>query len=281
MYDYLIRAMARSEIDLAIEWAAREDWNPGLHDADCYFAADPNGFLTGLLSGKPIATLSAVKYGDTFGFLGFYIVSPAFRGQGYGIQIWNAGLNYLSGRNVGLDGVVDQQKNYKKSGFVLAYRNVRYEGSGGGDCPEGIDIVDLASLPFETVDSYDKPFSPDDRSEFIKSWVCQPDSHALGVWHAGKLNGYGVIRPCRTGYKIGPLFADTAAIAESLFLALKSKIGPNDSVFLDVPEINDKALELAETCNMRVMFETARMYNLKIPDLPIKRIYGVTSFEVG
>jgi hypothetical protein len=95
------------------------------------------------------------------------------------------------------------------------------------------------------------------------------------------LNGYGVIRPCRTGYKIGPLFADTAAIAESLFLALKSKIGPNDLVFLDVPEINDKALELAETCNMRVMFETARMYNLKIPDLPIKRIYGVTSFEVG
>ena len=32
------------------------------------------------------------------------------------------------GRTVGLDGVVDQQDNYKKSGFVLAGRNVRHSG---------------------------------------------------------------------------------------------------------------------------------------------------------
>ena len=281
MRDYLIRTMVRSEIGLAIEWAANEGWNPGLHDADCYFAADPNAFLIGLLSGKPIATISVVRYGETFGFLGFYIVSPEFRGQGYGIQIWNAGLKYLAGRNIGLDGVVDQQENYKKSGFNLAYRNVRYEGTGGGDYPEGAGIVDLASLQFEKVAFYDKPFFPVERSAFIKSWVKQPDSHALGACHAGKLSGYGVIRPCRKGYKIGPLFADTATVAESLFLALTSKVGSTDSVFLDVPEVNSAAVRLAEKYNMRVMFETARMYNREIPDVPIKRIFGVTSFEVG
>ncbi len=167
MSDYVIRTMKRSEIDLAVEWAAGEGWNPGLHDAGCYHAADPNGFLIGTLSGKPIATLSVVKYGETFGFLGFYIVSPEFRGQGYGLQIWNAGLNYLAGRNIGLDGVVDQQENYKKSGFKLAYRNVRYEGTGGGEYPEETGIVDLAALPFETVDAYDRPFFPDKRTGFI------------------------------------------------------------------------------------------------------------------
>ncbi len=34
----------------------------------------------------------------------------------------------LGARTVGLDGVVAQQENYKKSGFVLAHRNVRHGG---------------------------------------------------------------------------------------------------------------------------------------------------------
>jgi predicted aminopeptidase len=36
-----------------------------------------------------------VKYGELFGFMGFYIVKPAYHGQGYGMQIWNACLNYF------------------------------------------------------------------------------------------------------------------------------------------------------------------------------------------
>lgn len=281
MHDYLIRTMARTEVDLAIDWAATEGWNPGLHDADCYFSADPHGFLVGSLSGTPVATISAVKYGDAFGFLGFYIVAPAWRGHGFGLRIWNAGLQYLAGRNIGLDGVVDQQKNYRKAGFTLACRNVRYEGVGGGDFPAGADVVDLSSVSFAIVSSYDKAFFPADRSRFIESWVQQPDCHALGVWNAGKLHGYGVIRRCRTGYKIGPMFADSAAIAEALFLALTARAGPTDPVFLDVPETNRAAVELAEANGMKVMFETARMYSREIPDLPVTRTFGITSFEVG
>ena len=34
----------------------------------------------------------------------------------------------LEGRVVGLDGVVDQQANYQRSGFVLAHRNIRFGG---------------------------------------------------------------------------------------------------------------------------------------------------------
>lgn len=42
--EYLIRTMNREEINLAIAWAALEGWNPGLSDADCFYAADPDGF---------------------------------------------------------------------------------------------------------------------------------------------------------------------------------------------------------------------------------------------
>ncbi len=278
---YTIKAMSRKEVDIAIEWAAKEGWNPGLHDADCYYSADPNGFLIGLLGDEPIATISAVRYGETFGFLGFYIVKPEYRGKGYGVQIWNAGLKYLEGRNIGLDGVVAQQDNYKKSGFKLAYRNIRYEGIGGGELHQISEIVPLSSLPFETIDSYDRPFFPEKRSQFVKSWVNQADSHALGIMQGGKLAGYGVIRRCRTGYKIGPLIAETPDLAESLFLALKSKADSSQPVYLDVPEVNPAAVALAERYNMAASFETARMYTDEVPDMPLNRLFGVTSFEIG
>ena len=31
--EIIVRVMTRGEIDLALEWAAGEGWNPGLHDA--------------------------------------------------------------------------------------------------------------------------------------------------------------------------------------------------------------------------------------------------------
>jgi ribosomal protein S18 acetylase RimI-like enzyme len=276
-----IRTMTREEVEIAVEWAAKEGWNPGLHDAACYFTADPNGFLIGLLHDEPIATFSAVKYGQTFGFLGFYIVKPEYRGKGYGMQIWNAGLKYLEGRTIGLDGVVARQENYKKSGFTLAHRNMRYEGAGGGTPAAKSDIVGLSALPFETIDSYDRPFFPADRSAFLKSWINQPECHALGIMHDGELKGYGVMRSCRSGYKIGPLFADGPELAELLFRALRSRVTPSEPVFLDIPQVNPSAVELAERHNMRVVFETARMYKGERPDMPLHRVFGITSFEVG
>lgn len=131
------------------------------------------------------------------------------------------------------------------------------------------------------VDQYDQPFFPVARSAFNKVWINQPDSHALGIQRSGKLVGYGVMRKCRNGYKIGPLLADDSAVAESLFLALKSRASVADPVFLDVPEINQAAVALAEKNAMRVSFETARMYTGDFPDLPLNRTYGIASFEIG
>ena len=88
-------------MQLLADWAAVEGWNPGLDDADCFYAADPDGFMIGLLDEEPIAALSTVRYGETFAFIGFYLVRPDYRGQGYGLQLWKAGLAHLQGRTIG------------------------------------------------------------------------------------------------------------------------------------------------------------------------------------
>jgi GNAT superfamily N-acetyltransferase len=278
---YTIRTMTRQEINIAVDWAAAEGWNPGLYDADCFYAADPGGFLVGMLGDEPIATISAVKYGHSFGFIGFYIVKPEYRGKGYGMQIWNAGMELLSGRTIGLDGVIAQQDNYKKSGFALAYSNVRYQGTGGGDYPAGAGIVPLSALVFDDICAYDQAFFPDNRREFLKYWIDRPQSAALGIVRDNKLAGYGVLRICRTGFKVGPLFADSPECAEQLFVALKSHAPESAPVFLDIPAVNAAAVDLVNRHNMTVSFETARMYAGKAPDLPINRLFGVTTFELG
>jgi len=279
--NFTIKTMTKDDLDTAVEWAAAEGWNPGLHDAGCYYKADPKGFLMGLLEGEPVAAISAVKYDEHFGFLGFYIVEPEYRGQGYGMQLWKAAMKYLEGCNVGLDGVVAQQENYKKSGFSLAYSNIRYEGDGGGDCPDNAEIVELSTLPFETVAAYDRPFFPAERPAFLECWLHQPDSHALGIMKNGTLAGYGLIRACRDGHKIAPLFADSPELAETLFLALKSRVSTSETVYLDTPALNPAAVALAEKHGMRRSFETARMYTGSFPDLPLARLFSVTSFEIG
>ncbi len=278
---YLIRTMKREEVAMAVDWAAQEGWNPGLHDAACYISTDPNGFFIGLLDDVPVATISAIRYGASFGFLGLYIVKPEYRGKGYGLRLWEAGLKYLEGRNIGLDGVVAQQDNYQKSGFKPAYRNVRYEGIGGGTPPADPGIKALSSLPFEAVESFSRAFFPEDRSVFYQSWITQPGCTALGIIQGEKLCGYGVIRPCRSGSKIGPLYAESPELAESLFLALKSTVTSEEPVYLDVPEPNGAAISMARRHEMRIVFETARMYSVDMPETPLDCIFGVTSFEIG
>jgi hypothetical protein len=279
---YTIRTMNRRELDMAIDWAAAEGWNPGLGDADCFYAADPEGFFIGLVGDEPVATLSAVKYGNSFGFIGFYIVKPGFRGRGYGLRIWNTGLAYLEGRAVGLDGVVDQQDNYRKSGFAPAYRNIRCRGTGGGRLITDPGVVLLSTISFDQVRAYDKPFFPDDRTQFLRCWIDQPQGAALGILRDGsKLAGYGVVRVCRSGYKIGPLFADAPASADSLFSALKSRVPEGAPIFLDVPAPNPEAVDLAKRHNMVAVFETARMCRGGNPDCPMDRLFGVTTFELG
>jgi hypothetical protein len=279
--DYQIRTISREEMVIPIEWAAAEGWNPGLHDADSFYAADPQGFFMGLLDGEPISSISTVAYSPSFGFLGFYIVKPGYRGQGYGIQIWNQALKHLPTQNVGLDGVLAQQENYKKSGFKFAYRNIRFEGVGIKDIQPGTGVLPLAQITFEQLIAYDSRIFPAGRPAFIKPWIRQPDSLAVGVVESGKLQGYGVARKCRKGYKVGPLFADDGEAAEAIFQNLLGYAGEGVPVFLDVPEINPGALSIAERYAMRPMFETARMYTKAQPDAPYDKVYGVTTFELG
>jgi len=277
---YSIEQMTFEDVELAIDWAAEEGWNPGLYDAKCFYAADESGFLKGVLDGEMIASISVVKYGLEFAFLGFYIVKPEYRGQGYGYLLWQEAMKDVEGYNVALDGVVDQQPNYKKSGFKLAHRNIRFEGIKGKAVPT-YKSVDLSQVPFHQLLEYDRQFFPAERKEFLKLWISRPQTKALGILDGQQLKGYGVIRKCRQGYKIGPVFAEDDKTAMMLIQDLISELKEGEAFFLDIPEVNKKARAITQALSMKSVFETARMYTKEQPDFDLSKIYGITSFELG
>jgi len=276
-----IRSMAPGEISLALDWAAAEGWNPGLADAACFAAADPTGFLIGEMAGEAVGCISATCYGTDFGFIGFYIMRPGFRGQGHGIALWRAAMARLAGRVIGLDGVVAQQANYQKSGFTLLHRNIRYGAAAPSiPMPAGAHTMDVALLPFSMLAAFDRRFFPSAREDFLRQWLTAPGHIAMALPGAEGLQALGVLRPCREGSKIGPLFAETPEAARAVFASLLAR-APAGPVFLDVPEPNTEAIIMAREAGMVPAFETARMYAGQAPELPLAQIYGITSFELG
>jgi len=275
-----IRPMRHDEIAIAVDWAAAEGWNPGIADAACFATVDPKGFLIGELEGETAATISCVNYNASFAFLGFYIVRADLRGRGFGLRIWNAAIAHAGSRVIGLDGVVAQQQNYRKSGFELAYANIRYGGTVASPEAPRAGVVALGEIPLADVGAYDATVFPAQRPAFLRAWIGAPGHVGRAVVRDGRLAGWGVIRPCLRGRKIGPLVADDRATAEIVLSALLSGVG-GGQIFLDVPGINRDAVALAQDLGLAPVFETARMYTGAIPQLRLERIFGVTSFELG
>jgi ribosomal protein S18 acetylase RimI-like enzyme len=280
MSELQIRNLRPDEIALAVDWAAAEGWNPGLADAACFAIPDAQGFFVGEIDGEPVATVSCVNYDERFAFLGFYVVRERFRGAGHGLRIWNAAIAHAGARVIGLDGVVAQQDNYKRSGFQLAYANIRYGGVVAAPPRPPAEVVALDKIPFAIVEADDATVFPAARSAFLRAWINASGHMGRALLRDGKLAAWGVIRPCRTGHKIGPLIADDRAAADAVVQALFGSAGGGE-VFLDVPATNREAIALAEALGLKPVFETARMYTGPIAPLRLDRVFGVTSFELG
>jgi GNAT superfamily N-acetyltransferase len=287
--ELVIRCMTHPEVSELVEWAAGEGWNPGLHDAELFWATDPEAFIAADLAGELIGGGAITSYDGEFGFMGFFIVQPEFRGRGLGNTIWHARRERLlarlrPGASIGMDGVFTMQEYYAKGGFVFSHRNLRFRADipqrAASSTVAAKDIVALADIPFNRVLEYDRSCFPASRPAFLEGWLAQSDALALGCQRDGRLHGFGVVRRCREGCKLGPLFADDLATANSLYqhLAAFAAGGP---LFLDVPENNPAAMALVQQHRMTEVFGCARMYLGQPPALSHERIYGVTTFELG
>ena len=267
-----------------ISWANEEGWNPGINDAEVFWKTDPDGYYGYYYHKELIAGGSIVSYNKLFGFMGFFIVKPEYRSHGIGRKLWYQRRDTLisrlhKGATIGMDGVIAMQPFYNKGGFEIAFRDERHEKVGEKFEVDN-NISPIEEKDFDSVLDYDKEYFGFPRPQFLIPWMQQANVKTFKYIYDTELKGFAIIRRANKGYKVCPLFADNAEIAEELYKAcLNTVVG--EPLYLDIPMINQDAITLIKKYNTTYVFECARMYYGKPPDIEINKVFGITTFELG
>ena len=296
MEDFKVRLINTEEEfeNVIINSMAEEGWRPGRKDAECYLACDPTEAFVGEFNGKPVGCMTMAKYGDSFAFAETYIVNKEFRGKGYGREIWDAAIaSARPSRSIGLSGLVEMEKVYKRKGFRSHFYGARFVfhlpnaltrlSETSERSPVKIKCLEQVNL--EGLFKYDADVFGFERHAFLSKWLGVTGSHArVAINNEGSIVGYTFARPIKEeGYKIGPLFADSEPIAEkllkSLFEELREQVDPAVVVSLDTP--TEKATELGESLQGNRSMELAYMVMGDCPDLCFDKWFVYTTIELG
>ncbi len=271
--------MTPADLQVVQGWAADEGWNPGRDDAGFFMIPDPAGLMVVTDdAGDVIGSIGMPRFGDDFAFAGLYIVRPDHRGGQTGARLARAALAHAGDRMVGTDGVLERVAAYEGLGFTAVHSHHRHSG-----CPDGAEhpqvrpptAADMSAL----VDIDDVCF-PGERRAFMAAWLGDP--HVCRAWIAddGAPAGFGVARQAVDGWRIGPLLAPDAVAAGAIVRSLAAALS-GEVLHLDMNTGNPEAADLARDLGMAPGFECVRMYRGGIPDLPIRRMWGCCTLELG
>lgn len=273
------RRATRAELDLILGWARAEGWNPGLDDAEAFYAADPEGFFVAVdEADRAVAAISVVNHSADFAFLGLYIVAPEHRGKGIGYALWQHALEHAGARTVGLDGVEAQQDNYAASGFAYASATTRFSGDIIGATFPDIRIATAEEI--ETLIALEARASGILKPAYLRCWLAgSPTRTTLVSRSDSGITGMCTVRACARGCKIGPLVAETSEVAARLMRQAATLCeGP---VTIDVPAPSTGLAGTCQAFGMSAGFKTARMYRGPLATASAHQNFAVTSLELG
>ncbi|OCK81182.1 hypothetical protein K432DRAFT_326797 [Lepidopterella palustris CBS 459.81] len=223
-------------------------WNRDYNDAQTHFAVTgKNGWL--LLvpneTGKPEGCILPFTFTNGTGWVGFFIVNAAYRGNGWGRALFNALLAYYVANNatvVGLDGVEEQVKTYERRGFVktglirLMTRPSLKESpfpTSSIKLTESAKLVDLRDVSLSLLTENDFAHTGLERSTLWTDEALFSRSDVFGYAIISsnepiKLLGWVMVRRCEQGHRFGPLYADSYEQAYVLLRSAMEKIEESD-----------------------------------------------------
>ncbi|XP_044175580.1 uncharacterized protein LOC122958701 [Acropora millepora] len=281
---------------IIIDAMVKEGWGPGLQDAECFMACDPTAGFVGELNGIPICCSTVAKYGDSYAFGGSYIVSKEFRGKGYGQMIYDAAFTTVKYfPSIALISSLRREEINKRYGFRSLFYGAFFIFnipttiacfSETSTTSPDVKIKCIEEVNKQALFMYDTAVFGFERHAFLSKWLRMTDSHArVAINSEGSIVGYTVARPTfiKGSYKIGPLFADSEAIAEKLLRAmfeeLLRQVDPAPVVCIDAP--TKKATKLCERLQGKRSLELVYMIMNYPPDACFDKWFGYTTVQFG
>jgi hypothetical protein len=281
MMNIVIKNSTLAELPYIFKLAAMEGRNHGLNDPELFFQFDPDGFFIAVNENEIAGSISAVSYGNDFGFIGLHFILPQFQSTALADRLLEVALDKLTNRNIGINCYENQIDYYSSHGFKPYYKIAVYQGIADGKMPTMDNIVSPFMYSFNLMHNLEKKYFIYDRKKMMMPWLNQAKSLSLAKLENDAFSGYGLYLPSVQGFRISPLVAENPETAEHLLAALIGHLDQGSIFCIDLPEENKDAVRLAEKMNMKKITEYMRMYSQSDSNVSLKNIYSFTNYELG
>ncbi|CAD5217943.1 unnamed protein product [Bursaphelenchus xylophilus] len=294
--------------EIAERVAETEGWAVSDNDYNCWRSAFGDDFILRVFLTKDdkfICSLAIATYpsadpeGSPLTTVGMFYTAPEFRGNDFGTQMFFdlVEREEHNGHNKGLIGVEAMASKYaarhgfdKESGFVWDC----YINDGTDFKPENLerhpDIVIKRALDtdFEKLVAYDQTIAGKiDRRKYLNSGIRVLQSYSLAALNpAGEVIGLLRGRICaQYQLYIGPLYADSPEIAESLLheIFVNTPRKPNlfTKIVIAAPSTNLEFVKLWSKFCGREAKKAGSMHSQftkEVLQVPTERVFGIFDY---
>jgi len=287
MNEFRIRQLHDADVAFSAQLNPSENWTDTPADIRRLLRCEPEGFVVAERQEKPVGQAFSIRYGR-LGWIGYLIVVKDYRRQGIGSALMEECVAYLRKSKVEtihLEANPRAVSLYQKIGFEIQYKTwklARVNQKTESTMPTSVSVMNGRDL--SDVHSFDKDFFLADRSKVIDGiWADNP-SFCFVAREKEEMKGYVMVRPTRTGFRIGPFVCDPSStrIAEALLVNATNPIPKGVGISLSAPEINTACLGLLLKHGFERVSPNVRMYlGERPPSEPAMGIFALGGLEKG
>lgn len=246
-----IRTLKEHELSLLFEYAKLEKWDTEESHTLALYKTHPNDFFIAHEDGKILGFIVAIKHSSAFGFISSFLVLKEFRGQGFGMQIFDFALKHLQGCQIALDSIVDKTELYEKAGFKGYFDVVTYSFVTGS--------VNLPSSTLQTID-FDENQTVYENNNYLNYMMQNKEVNYRAIKNSALVSSYAFTFKYRDGYKIHIESTDINE-AITLFFRLTDEFEKKTKIYLQASKLSPLLLAMVEALHMNETSRFIRMYN--------------------
>jgi GNAT superfamily N-acetyltransferase len=274
--------MERSDIPAGMRLKEAAGWNQTEQDWRRLLVLEPMGCFVACEDGRVRGTVTTLRYGERFGWIGMLLTDPDSRRRGIGTRLLHEAVSYLEGSGVEtlrLDGTPMGYNLYLRHGFRDEYEIQRWEGISRIQTGRGLSPLQAREI--EQVCKRDSRIFGADRRSLITSLWRENPSCCAAVQSADETAGYVLWRPGARANYLGPCAATTMGLTETLLIEMLSRV-PGEPVFVDLCTKNPWGLDLLKQFDFKYQRSLVRMYRgpHSCPGEP-QSIFAIAGPELG
>ena len=259
--------MADTDVPFADRIRDLAGWNQSLQDWKRLLRHDPHGCFVAEWNGRPAGTATTTSYSKELAWIGMVLVDSDMRRRGIGKALLMQCIEHLrqSGVNcIKLDATPLGKQVYDPIGFVSEWSLSRWQTTELSVCPERIETAsDPGSRPLDSRDigcvaDLDAAAFGVARNRMLSILATQSATHVRRD-AAGRIVGYGMLRPGARAYYLGPIVAEDESSGIVLADNLLGSI-PDRPLYWDIPDTNQAAIRVARRYGLHRQRTLTRMY---------------------